>query len=182
MAERQPAGPTAASSSGSTSPCAATTPGRPNLPRTPRRSAAAAAPAATGPAANPGFGNQATETTLATQTPDQGRYCGDRRRSGGARRRAVAATKLGFDGARCQRRPARVEQVLMDPVDGYGAQSVSGSCNDGKNPAVRRGATFSCNAVVDGRPVRSRWYSRTTPAPTPSIGRAEPSLTADRFQ
>ncbi|MCB9409361.1 DUF4333 domain-containing protein [Mycolicibacterium sp.] len=46
-----------------------------------------------------------------------------------------------------------VEQVLMDPVDGYGAQSVSGVvCNDGKNPAVRRGATFSCNAVVDGTP------------------------------
>ena len=46
-----------------------------------------------------------------------------------------------------------VEEVLMDPVDGYGAQSVTGVvCNDGTNPAVRRGAAFSCDAVVDGSP------------------------------
>lgn len=46
-----------------------------------------------------------------------------------------------------------VEQVLMDPVDGYGAQSVTGVvCNNGTNPAVHRGATFSCDAVVDGKP------------------------------
>ncbi len=44
-----------------------------------------------------------------------------------------------------------VAQVLMDPVDGYGAQSVTGIvCNNGTNPAVRKGVTFSCEAVVDG--------------------------------
>lgn len=44
-----------------------------------------------------------------------------------------------------------VEQVLVDPVDGYGVKSVTTVvCNDGANPVVRKGATFTCEVVVDG--------------------------------
>ena len=44
-----------------------------------------------------------------------------------------------------------VEQVLLDPVDGYGLTSVgSVVCNDGVNPTVERDTSFSCDVVVDG--------------------------------
>lgn len=44
-----------------------------------------------------------------------------------------------------------VEQVLLDPVDGYGLTGVASVvCNDGVNPAVESGASFSCDVVIDG--------------------------------
>lgn len=44
-----------------------------------------------------------------------------------------------------------VRQVLTDPVNGYGRDAVTAvACNNGVNPRVRRGATFSCVVTVDG--------------------------------
>ncbi len=45
----------------------------------------------------------------------------------------------------------QVEQILRDPLDGYGADVVTRVvCNDGVNPTVKEGAGFTCEAVVDG--------------------------------
>jgi len=47
---------------------------------------------------------------------------------------------------------AGVQRVLVDPVEGYGATSVSDVvCNGGDDPVVKKGATFTCDVVVDGR-------------------------------
>ena len=47
---------------------------------------------------------------------------------------------------------AGVQRILTDPVDGYGATSVSDVvCNDGDDPEIKKGATFTCEVVVDGR-------------------------------
>jgi hypothetical protein len=47
---------------------------------------------------------------------------------------------------------AGVAQVLADPINGYGAESVSGvRCNGGRNPKVEKGRSFMCQAVVNGR-------------------------------
>jgi hypothetical protein len=44
---------------------------------------------------------------------------------------------------------AGVTGVLSDP-NGYGARNVSDvTCNDGQNPAVAKGATFTCQATID---------------------------------
>lgn len=44
-----------------------------------------------------------------------------------------------------------VEQILRNPLDGYGLTNVSDVvCNNGSNPVIRQGAAFSCLAVVDG--------------------------------
>jgi hypothetical protein len=57
-----------------------------------------------------------------------------------------------LDVAKAQR---GVEQVLTDPVDGYGVKYVTDVvCNNGKNPPVRKGSGFECDAVVDGDPRR----------------------------
>lgn len=46
-----------------------------------------------------------------------------------------------------------VEQILRDPIDGYAAATVAGVvCNNGVNPPITRGGSFSCDAVVDGAP------------------------------
>ncbi|MUL83291.1 DUF4333 domain-containing protein [Mycobacterium sp. CBMA247] len=40
---------------------------------------------------------------------------------------------------------AGVAQILSDPINGYGANRiVAVACNNGKNPVVRAGATFTC--------------------------------------
>jgi hypothetical protein len=45
-----------------------------------------------------------------------------------------------------------VAQVLADPVNGYGAESVSSvRCNGGRNPQIEKGRTFTCQAVVNGK-------------------------------
>jgi uncharacterized protein DUF4333 len=47
---------------------------------------------------------------------------------------------------------AGVRRILTDPVDGYGATSVSDVvCNNGRDPQITKGGTFTCSVVVDGR-------------------------------
>ena len=47
---------------------------------------------------------------------------------------------------------AGVAQVLADPVNGYGAESVSSiRCNGGRNPKVEKGRSFTCQVVVNGK-------------------------------
>ena len=44
-----------------------------------------------------------------------------------------------------------VRRVLTDPVNGYGRDDVTDvRCNNGVNPTVRRGASFTCAVLVDG--------------------------------
>jgi hypothetical protein len=46
---------------------------------------------------------------------------------------------------------AGVQQVLSDKITGYGAATVDGvSCNNGENPKVEKGATFTCDVRIDG--------------------------------
>ena len=46
-----------------------------------------------------------------------------------------------------------VEQVLRDPVNGYGRNDVSDvRCNDGHNPTVTKGGGFTCSVNVGGAP------------------------------
>lgn len=45
-----------------------------------------------------------------------------------------------------------VQRILVDPADGYGATSVTNVvCNNGNDPEIKKGATFTCDVVVDGR-------------------------------
>lgn len=47
---------------------------------------------------------------------------------------------------------AGVQRILLDPDDGYSATNVSDvECNNGDNPEVKKGASFTCQVVVDGR-------------------------------
>ena len=44
-----------------------------------------------------------------------------------------------------------VAQVLGDEANGYGAKNVSDvNCNDGANPEVKEGDTFTCEVSIDG--------------------------------
>ena len=44
-----------------------------------------------------------------------------------------------------------VRDVLTDPINGYGQDTVTDiRCNNGVNPTVRAGATFNCAVTVDG--------------------------------
>jgi hypothetical protein len=44
---------------------------------------------------------------------------------------------------------AQVAHILSDPA-GYGARNVSDvACNDGRNPTITKGATFTCEATID---------------------------------
>jgi uncharacterized protein DUF4333 len=44
-----------------------------------------------------------------------------------------------------------VQQVLTDQLHGYGAKNVKDvTCNNGKNPTVKKGDTFTCEASIDG--------------------------------
>lgn len=53
-----------------------------------------------------------------------------------------------LDIAKTQR---QVEQILRDPLEGYGAGTVTAVvCNNGINPTIARGSEFSCTATVDG--------------------------------
>lgn len=45
---------------------------------------------------------------------------------------------------------AGVAQILSDPINGYGANRVVAvACNDGKNPVVRTGDTFTCAVEIN---------------------------------
>jgi hypothetical protein len=68
---------------------------------------------------------------------------------------AVGLSKLGLaedkvlDVSKAQ---AGVQQVLVDPIDGYGATNVTSVvCNNGKNPVIQKGASFTCEVVANGR-------------------------------
>ena len=55
-------------------------------------------------------------------------------------------TKLDINSAQ-----TGVQQILTDETNGYGAQNVSNvSCNNGVNPTVRQGDTFTCEVSIDG--------------------------------
>lgn len=46
---------------------------------------------------------------------------------------------------------AGVQQVLSDKITGYGAANVDDvTCNNGENPKVKKGATFTCAVRIDG--------------------------------
>jgi hypothetical protein len=47
---------------------------------------------------------------------------------------------------------AGVRRILTDQIDGYGATNVTDvACNGGADPHIRKGGTFGCDVVVDGR-------------------------------
>jgi hypothetical protein len=44
-----------------------------------------------------------------------------------------------------------VRQILTDPNTGYGAPNVTDvACNNGANPTIEKGATFTCDATING--------------------------------
>jgi hypothetical protein len=44
-----------------------------------------------------------------------------------------------------------VQQILTDEASGYGAKNVSDvKCNNGQNPTVKKGDTFTCEVSIDG--------------------------------
>jgi hypothetical protein len=46
---------------------------------------------------------------------------------------------------------AGVQQILSDPINGYGANDVTKvDCNNGQDPAVEKGAGFSCKVEING--------------------------------
>jgi hypothetical protein len=47
---------------------------------------------------------------------------------------------------------AGVQRVLLDREAGYSTTNVSDVvCNDGKDPKIKKGASFTCDVVVEGR-------------------------------
>lgn len=57
----------------------------------------------------------------------------------------VNATRLDVRQAE-----AGVAQILADPINGYGANRVSAvACNNGDNPVVRTGSTFTCAVEIN---------------------------------
>lgn len=46
---------------------------------------------------------------------------------------------------------AGVRQILSDPINGYGANSISAlRCNGGKNPSAAKGDSFTCAVEISG--------------------------------
>jgi hypothetical protein len=46
---------------------------------------------------------------------------------------------------------AGVQQILSDPVNGYGVNDVTSvKCNGGKDPQVEAGKGFTCDVVING--------------------------------
>jgi hypothetical protein len=46
---------------------------------------------------------------------------------------------------------AGVQQILSDPINGYGANDVTKvDCNNGEDPAVEKGAGFTCKVEING--------------------------------
>ena len=44
-----------------------------------------------------------------------------------------------------------VQQILSDEANGYGAKNVKDvKCNNGQNPTVRKGDSFTCEVSIDG--------------------------------
>lgn len=50
-----------------------------------------------------------------------------------------------------ERAEAGVREILSDPINGYGANSISAlRCNDGKDPSATKGDSFTCAVEIDG--------------------------------
>lgn len=108
-----------------------------------------------------------TETPSATTAPDDPSLPGSKRAKRAAQLGAALAVitaaflilglwKPGFlnttklDVTIAQR---SIEQLLADQANGYGLSAVSDvTCNNGQNPTVRAGATFTCTLRVGGTP------------------------------
>jgi hypothetical protein len=46
---------------------------------------------------------------------------------------------------------ADVQQILSDPINGYGANDVTSvECNNGDNPTVKKGNSFTCAVTLNG--------------------------------
>jgi hypothetical protein len=47
---------------------------------------------------------------------------------------------------------AGVQRILLDPEEGYGVTNVTDVvCNNGDDPEIKKGGTFTCEVIVDGR-------------------------------
>jgi len=63
-------------------------------------------------------------------------------------------TKLDVNKAQ-----AGVTQILTDPKNGYGAKNVKDvTCNNGQNPTVKKGDTFTCDVTING----AKWHVTVT--------------------
>ncbi|RZT15924.1 uncharacterized protein DUF4333 [Mycobacterium sp. BK558] len=69
-------------------------------------------------------------------------------------------SRLGGSGARVldvSRTEAAVKQILEDPLDGYGEAGVDAvTCNNGMEPTIRKGASFTCEVRIDGETRRAK--------------------------
>ncbi|MGW0162844.1 DUF4333 domain-containing protein [Mycobacterium sp. NPDC003323] len=46
---------------------------------------------------------------------------------------------------------AGVRAILSDPINGYGANTISAMrCNGGRDPSARKGDSFTCEVEIDG--------------------------------
>ena len=46
---------------------------------------------------------------------------------------------------------AGVRQILSDPINGYGSNTISAlRCNGGKNPSAAKGDSFTCEVEING--------------------------------
>jgi Domain of unknown function (DUF4333) len=61
---------------------------------------------------------------------------------------AIGGSNTQLDVIKAQ---AGVQQILTDPVNGYGLQNVSDvKCNNGDNPSAGKGDSFTCQVKVNG--------------------------------
>ncbi|MGU3653741.1 DUF4333 domain-containing protein [Mycolicibacterium sp. A43C] len=66
----------------------------------------------------------------------------------------IGIWQFGFDRApviKVETAEAGVRAILSDPINGYGANSISAlRCNGGKNPSAAKGDSFTCDVEIDG--------------------------------
>jgi hypothetical protein len=67
----------------------------------------------------------------------------------------VALGFFGFFGAAylldVRQAEAGVQQILGDPINGYGANDVASvRCNDGRDPTIEQGEGFTCQVTING--------------------------------
>ena len=67
---------------------------------------------------------------------------------------SIGIWQFGFDGTpviRVETAEAGVRAILSDPINGYGANSISAlRCNGGKDPSAAKGDSFTCDVEIDG--------------------------------
>jgi hypothetical protein len=66
----------------------------------------------------------------------------------------VALWAFGYSGANVldvRQAETGVQQILSDPINGYGANDVeSVTCNDGRDPTIEEGKGFTCQVTING--------------------------------